>query len=295
MRRPNPVRERGFGLLAFVLLTAIVAFTLVVGYAGVMTRKEASRVPARQEAYLRQVALQVEQAWRASAYVYDAPGPSNSLTAEQVLTAAGVVPQYGLQAALSNVRVSDGIAYRSLVVYLPAETDESNPPNLASFRSTGEFQSCSNTSQECATRSFLVFSSLDLQRELTKETQARLNKLAFKAQGYFKARMLLDPERNVSVNYFRKPMGACEVMDNDLGCMDTYQPLVVLGGPSSYSRTRMATALGLTDEELFSAWGYPIEASNLQDSVTDDAPYTMAFRAARPSGGFLTVKAVQQL
>lgn len=294
MRRPSPMRQRGFGLLAFVMLTAIVAFTLVVGYAGVMTRKEANRLPARQAAYLEEAATQVEKAWVSHAYAIDSPSASNTTTAEQVLSVAGVTAQYGLQVALSDVRVLNGVAHRSLVLFLPSETDESNPPNLAKFKTTGQFESCSNTGAECAPRRLKVFNSLELQQELTRETQARLLRLAQKAQSYFKARMLQDPERNVSVNYFRKPMGACEVLDIDLGCMDTYQPLAVLDNPARYSRTRMAVSLGLTDEELFSAWGFPIEASNLLDSVTDDAPYSMSFRALRPGGGFVTIKAVQQ-
>lgn len=294
MRRPSPTRQRGFGLLAFVMLTAIVAFTLVVGYAGVMTRKEANRLPARQAAYLETAVAQISKAWAVHAYAIDAPGASNTTTAEQILQVASVTPQYGLQAALSDVRITNGVAHRSLVVYLPSDTDASNPPNVAAFKTSGQFASCVNANADCAPRRFKVFSSLELEQELTRETQARLGRLAQKAQSYFKARMMQDPERNVSVNYFRKPLGACEVLEMDLGCMDTYMPLAVMDNPTKYSRTRMASALGLTDEELFSAWGFPLEASNLLDSVTNDAPFTMSFRAMRPGGGFLSVKAVQQ-
>lgn len=295
MRRPNPMRQQGFGLLAFVMLSAIVAFTMVVGYAGVMTRREANALPAKQERYVRDSVEAIREAWRSNALTWDAFSLGNTTTAQDILKASGVQLRYGAQVVLSNVVKVDaeGIAFRSVLFYLPVETDETSPPDISAFQSTGSFVSCPSPSDECSKRVYQVFSSADLERALSKETRLRLTRVAEKAQSYFKARMLQDPERNVSVNYFHKPFGACEVMEMDLGCMDTYQPLVSLDSGTSLSRTRLAVNLALTDEELFTAWGRPIEASNLQDSETTDSPYTMTFRAPNQAGGFYTVKAVQ--
>ncbi len=295
MRRPGPSRQQGFGLLAFVLVTAVVAFTFIVGFAGVMVRKEANALAGRQQAYVQDALDRVSRLWELNAYQLDAPGAANTVTAEKILQSAGVTLKHGAQVALSNVMVTDGLTHRSVVLYLPADSDASNPPDLAKFTTTGQFDSCTNAGEYCAPRVFLVWSSKPLQEELARETQARLARVASKAQSYFKARLLQDPERNVSVNYFRKPVGGCEALPLDLGCMDTYAPLVTLDAGAAYSKSRMAEALALTDEELFSAWGLPLEASNLQDSVTDEPPFTMVFRAAKPAGGFLSVYAVQPL
>lgn len=295
MSRPSPARQRGFGLLSFVLVTAALAFSLVVGYAAVLTRQEANGLADKREAFLTQQLELLESYWRANAYAIDRTGLGNTTTAEELFKAARLTNQYGLALALSDVRVqaSEDIAYRVAVLYLPAETDETNPPDLQRFRTTGEFQ-CANPGADCASRVMKVFSSLELQRELQRETQARLTQVAQKAQSYFKARMLQDPERNVSVNYFRKPLGACVVEPMDLDCVDTYQALMGTGVNGS-NKLLMATNLALADEELYSAWGLPIEASNLQDSETLDTPFTMVFRALKPSGNFMRIIAVQQI
>lgn len=297
MRRPTPSRQQGFGLLSFVVISAIVAFTLVVGYSANMTRKQVLDLLPRQNSHLDASMQLIEQMWAQRAYELDYASPSNDRNVDEVLQWSGVHRRGGMLAAMSSVMSlpAEGIAYRSVVLYYPSETDDVNPPDIDHFKATGEFKSCANETADCAARVFRVFNSIDVERALAKETVARLNRVAQKAQSYFKARMLQDPERNISVNYFRRPMGECEVFPIDLGCVDTYQGLVTMSGPTTYTRGRLAINLGLNDEELFSAWGHPIEVSNLQDSSTVAAPFSMAFRARKPLGGFVSISAVQQI
>lgn len=295
MRRPSPQRQQGFGLLVFVIITSVIAFSLVIGYSGVLTRSQANKLESAQKAYLEETQTQLLSLYARNAYFIDQVSMSNTATVEQLLTGANVRMRYGLQAALSRVLTStDGLPYRVVAIWLPTEADGTNPPDLNTFISTGKFNSCSNMSDGCPTRQYLVFDSLDIERNLQKQTVAHLTRIALKAQSYFKARLLLDPEKNVSINYFRAPTGTCAAMDDDLECLDTYTPLTQVQA-GALTLTRTAQNLRLSNEELLSGWGLPIEASNLTDSVTDDSPYTMAFRAATPSGTFLTIKAVQQL
>lgn len=289
MRRPSPSRQQGFGLLTFVILTAMVVLAMVSGYSGLLTQQAANALVATQQKYLLDMSATLDTVWDQHAAMLDDPSPSNTVTAAQVLQLAGISPRHGATLVLSNVMVSaaDNVAFRYAALYLPAETDATNPPDLAHFMATGEFRTCIDPDAECAERQFRVFSSLDAQRELSTETHRRLKKVAAKAQTYFKARMLQDPERSIDINYFRRPSGTCYVSGSmDLDCLDNYTPLV---------GTRAAQALGLSDEELYTAWGAPIEASNLQDSNTGATPFSMAFRARRPLGDFMTVRAVQQL
>lgn len=297
MRRPSPMRQQGFGLLSFVVITSVVSLTLVLGYAGLLTRKVANELFSSQQKYAEQVALQIEELWPQYAGQLDSPVLGASVTAEDLLRTAGVSLQSGARVALSDVLSlpAEGLTYRAVVVYLPSETDESNPPDLERFRLTGEFRSCSDETAFCGDRAFFVYTSLQAERDLIRETQLRLNKVASKAQSYFKARMLQDVERNIDVNYFRRPFGGCEVVEVDLGCADVYEPLVQVDPLAGATRTRMAAQLSLTDEELYSAWGQPLEASNLQDSVTDASPFSMSFRARKPNGDYISIKAVQQL
>ena len=297
MSRPRPMRQQGFGLLIFVLLTGIIAFSLVVGYAGLMTREQANGLKGGRATYLQETVAQLEALWRLNAFQLDEASPSNALDGEQLLTMAGVTKKGGIEALVSPIlRVpGESTVYRNVVIFYSTETDESNPPDRSLFLLTGEFKSCLDTSLKCAERDFILFNSLEIQRSLAKITQERLLRIAFKAQSYFKARQLQDPERNISVNYFRKPMGGCVVSQMDLDCVDVYTPLTSLTSMTTSSRLLLAVNLGLSNEEMFSGWGRPIQVSNLQDSETNDAPFTLSIRAEIPFGGFKTIKAIQQL
>lgn len=298
MRRPSPVRQQGFGLLSFVVVTSIVALSLVLGYSGILTRKVANELLSTQAKYVKDVAGQIEAMWpQYAGRLDDVNMAVNTATAADVVRLAGVNLKPFAFVEMSSVLTvpSEGLSYRNVVVYLAAETDEANPPELDQFRATGVFQSCTDMAAPCADRVFHVFSSLELERDMAREARSRLNKVASKAQSYFKARMLQDVERNIDVNYFRRPNGACEVQPMDLGCVDTYQPLATANPLGGTDLTRMAINLGYNDEELFSPWGDAIEASNLQDSETGATPFTMSFRVRNPAGGFYTIKAVQQL
>jgi len=294
MRRPIPQRQQGFGLLVFVVISSIVALSIVVGYSGILARSQANQLISNQQRYLNSAKTSVMSFYERNAYAIDERSMSNTTTIAQILAGANVPVRYGLQAQLSNVLTSpEGLPYRAVALWLPSETDGTNPPDVARFITTGQFMSCSNGSL-CAVRQFQVFDSADIERRKAKQTIALLELTAMKAQSYFKARLLQDPERNVSVNYFRAPSGVCRVQPMDLECLDNYTPLATIGG-GGVTPSITATNIGLTTGELVSAWGRPIEASNLTDSVTDDVPYAMSFRAATPAGTFYKVKAVQQL
>lgn len=288
MRRPTPSRQQGFGLLILVVLTAMVTLMFVTGYSGLLTQQAANTLKATQERYLLETSKSLEAVWEQHAATLDAPG--NTATSADILRMTGISPRHGSQLLLSNVLFStvDNLTYRNAVIYVPTDSDTTNPPNLAHFLATGEFISCTNSSEPCDTRVFRVFSSLETQRKKSAETYFRLQKVAAKAQSYFKARMMADPEHAIDINYFRAPSGSCNATPAmDLGCsMDTYQPL-----HSQAARLMF----GLSDEELYTAWNTPIEVSNLQDSSTTAVPFSMAFRARRPLGDYVIVRAVQQL
>jgi len=288
VRRPTPVRQRGFGLLAFVLLTAAVALSLVVGFAGTMVRSHHNMLVERNNGWLKEQAQRIQDLWRLEAFRLDEASASNPYTAASVLSAAGVTPRWDAEARLSRVLLKDGLSYRVLVLYMPSESDAANPPNWARFDATGEFQPCGNMGANCAERQFVVISSLELQQEMAREARARLTQAAYRAQTFFKARLMLDPERNVSVNYFRVSSGSCSGSSAlEVGCLDTYQSLV--------DAERSAVALGLQGDDLVSPWGRPIEASNLLDSESEMPPFTMSFRTRTPAGTYLYVKATQPL
>ena len=307
MSRRQPARQRGFGLLVFALMASVIALSIVLGYSGLLTREEANQRPAKLQRQLEQYREQLEGYYRQNARLLDHPVTGSGVTAEYVLGAAGVPLQRGLRAALSQLLTTDGQMYfRRLVLYYPSETDESNPPDLARFQSTGVFASCVNPALACAPRLSVLYDSLEIHQQARLETERRLKRVALKAQAFFKARMLQDPEKNISVNYFRAPFGGCLYASDlshptarslsELECLDSFTPLATLSGVGGWeARTNLAQVLGLAPEELVSGWGSPIEASNLLDSETAEPPFTMVFRAQPPMGPPMVVRAVQQI
>ncbi|MNR71664.1 hypothetical protein D3C71_22950 [compost metagenome] len=297
MYRLRLARQRGFGLFVFVLAASAIALSLVLGYSGMMTREEANRRPVKQRTAMEQHRQQILAFYRTVAGEYDRASAGNTYTVADVLKGASINQRWGLQAEMSNLLPAEGnLRYRRFVLYYPSETDEANPPSIEAFRQTGVFQSCANPDLDCAKREFMVFDTLSIHREAAQETQRRLERIALKAQAYFKARMMQDPEKNISVNYFRPMFGKCDKrLSMDLQCVDTFAPLVVRNGFGWAPTNNLAQTLGLTDEELLSAWGDPIEVSNKEGSEVSEPPFTMVFRVPSPFGGYYTVRAIQQI
>jgi hypothetical protein len=297
MHKQGPSRQQGFGLLMFVLVLGIIAFTLVLGYSGTLSRQQTNTLEQSQKQYVADSMAQVSRMWKTNALALDNTSGSNTVTAQEVLRLSSVQLRYGASVALSRVLLDpmSNSAYRVFALYLPTTEDETAPFDAAAFESSGELPTCAGSTESCTRRVLGTFSSLRVQRDLAVETEARLRRIASKAQAYFKARMLQDPERNISVNYFRKPSGDCQVHEMDLGCMDTYVPLVELESFGELRATRVAQNLGLGSQELLSGWGSPIEVSNLEDSKVSASPFSMAFRARTPTGETLTIFAVQPL
>lgn len=290
-----PSRQQGAGLLFFVVMMTVIALSFVLGYSGVMARQQATSSERAHREYVAQSLLKIEQAWRLNAYAYDSPASQSSLTVDSVLSNAGVLPRFGMEAVLSGPLVdpATNLTYKVLAIYLPRILDGEAAIDFTGFKASGVLPPCSGAT--CPDRILESFSSLDLERELNVETNARLNRIALKAQAYFKARMLQTPERDVSINYFRKPSIDCVVSAIDLDCLDAYTPLSEMTDGSTLTASRTANNLALGSGELLTAWGQPIEASTLLDSSTSSPPYTMVFRAKTPTGAYLKVIAVQQL
>lgn len=297
MSRPNARREQGFGLLVFVMIITVLAFSLILGYSGVLAKKHANDVRSVQERHVAESAARLEAFYRLHAYELDQDSMASPVSAELLGRAAGITKAHQMELWLSSLlRNPEGLTYRKVALWMPSDTDmEGNSPDFGLFSSTGEFVSCSDASRPCSDRVFTVVSSEAIQRELMAETRARLQKIAYKAQAYFKARLLQDPERNISTNYFRPSGNVCPGLERDIKCFDTYGPLAEVAMDGKPVPSDTAFLLGLTDEELVSAWGMPIELSNLQDSVTDDLPFTMALRTLMPNGQFMQLTVTQPL
>lgn len=283
--------QRGFALLAFVLALAVVAFSFVLGYSVNLTREQAAALPEAQRAYLADVRAQLLVLYRERARTASQTTSQWRAVAadENVLATVNAPLRWGAQATISEPLPDEqGAPYQRIVVWLPTDTDAENPPDLETFRATGQWRSCAEPAP-CAERPFVIVDGQALQRELRAQAQERLMRAAYKLQAYFKARVLQDPERPMNVNYFRNPRGgACPAapVAPDFGCINEYRALAA-GDP-------VAVHANLLAEDLVSPWGEPVEVSNLLDSESARAPFSMALRVpVKGTERYLRVLALQ--
>jgi hypothetical protein len=305
-------KQEGFGLLAMVTAILAVAVAFVIGYETTLAQKVKNNAYVAKMAYLQQVESGIQDFYAQHAFALDQAGMGNPYTAQDLLSHSGEPSRYEVQAALSNVlQDPSGVAYRVLVLYTPSDTDSVNPPDLSRFSTQGVFSSCQSVASPCAQRAYVVFSSLELERKLTRGTEKRLDDIAAKAQVYFADRRQLDPEKDITRNYFNSPYGSCNGSPLDLGCFDSFDSgsgsnaLATQNTDGSWSLTATAKNLGASLYDVLDAWGNPIQVSNntadidtfLGKSLTSpqSPPFMMLFRAYTPGGAYLQKAAIEPL
>lgn len=296
-------------MLAFTVVLAIVAFTIVLGYSVSNAKSQVSALAANQKAYLNDVRAKVTAAYEANALTLDADATWTSVTTgDQLLALAGITPRWGLQAAISPPVAREGVKYRVVAAWLPIDSDVVDEPTLAA---NGTFTPCPLSTADCVNRRLyvVVADGFAVQRRNAKKALAQLEQIALQAQSFFKAKYLQDPERNVSVNYFRPPYGGCSPIAEQFPCIDT--PAPIWGVSPAIKQTNavqnLTSLLGLADAPVLNPWGLPVEACNgnacndgtpskvTWDPLTQGAPYSMLFQTRTPWGGSYMVYAVQQI
>lgn len=292
-RRLYP-KQDGFGLLFFVAILGAIAINLLLGPMSAVIRNDHSTQQATQQKALANLSLGLE------AYYYsDLAGIDNSAktTAVAKSEAAAFLPLASVprvQYHVSEPLLQNGTYYRKWVFYIPSITEESNPPDFATFRASGNWVPCSNMANSCEPAPYVIFSSDRLHREASVRVYQTLSRVILKSQSYFKTRRIQDPQLSTVPNYFRTESNDCSyVHPEDLGCLDTYQPLATVSG-NVLTPTDVAKKLQLSESELLSPWGTVLEMSNKQDSEYIEVPYTAAFRFKGPNGTYIGMKAVQQ-
>lgn len=291
-----PRRERGVVLVAFATVLSALLLVGTLGWVMTMTQMQLVQREPRKQAYIEDVQKSLDD------YVANnfelLSNPSTSVTTVSVLAGAAITRRWGLELDVSKSLTSNGLPYRIVVAYLPTDTDDRNPPDIGTFKATGQFVSCPDTAGPCSPRKVATTSTLDYQREADKVTQLRLQTIAVRAQLYFKQRVLADPERRVTVNYFRPTSGDCTlVAARDLPCHDIAESLA-----SHVDGRRTAAMLGLSPEDLLDGWGGEILVRNgpagsigPAGAETVAPPYSMLVQAVNPYGQQMRTVATQPL
>lgn len=306
--KANLHKQRGVALLAFTVALAIVSFTIVMAYSVSSAKQQVAALEANQTAYLTDVRQKLTVAYAANAATIDS---DSAITSDNVLAFAGIVPRWGLEAKISAPLAREGIKYRVIAAYLPYEADDPAAESAPRFESDGTFTPCPSNTADCKKRlKYVVVSDgFAIQRDNAKKALAQLEQLTLNAQAYFKAKTMLDPEHNVSVNYFRPPYGGCSPIAEQLPCIDAPAPIFGVNPAirQSNAEQSMAELLGLPNAPVLNPWGLPVEACNgpfCVDTATGKGvnwepvlgpPYSMVFLTRTPWGGVYRLYAVQQL
>lgn len=310
--KANYHKQQGAALLAFTVALAIVTFTIVMGYSISSAKHQVAELESNQTAYMADVRAKLVSAYASNALTLDSDSSWTAVNdGKAMLALAGVVPRWDIEAKISPPISREGVKYRIIAAYLPYEADGPAPAEVPVMANDGTFSPCPANTADClARRKYVVVSDgFAIQRGNAKKAMAQLEQLTLNAQSFFKAKTMLDPEHNVSVNYFRPPYGGCSPVAEQLPCLDTPAPIFGVSPAIRQGNTEqgMAELLGLPNSPVLNPWGLPVEACNgpfCVDAATGKGanwepvfgpPYSMVFLTRTPWGGVYRLYAVQQL
>ena len=285
------LRQSGAAALIMVVAISVVAFTLIVGMATNFARQEALQLPIKQQAYLEELKAEGLAFYIKEATRLDSDLQWTSVSTEADLqTAINFTPKWGVHSAISNRLLgANGSVYRKIVFWLPSGTAEDALIDLNTFVSTGSIAPFSTCAQgnTCEKRLISVVDGEAVEYQNSINANDQLNRLALKAQSYFKAHWLQDPEKNVSINYFRLPYGGTTPTNQDIGNIPAY---------TAISNTNLVSLLNLDAADIKNPWGLEVLVSNVQDSSYITAPFSMSFKSQAPFGTTqFVIQAIQPL
>jgi len=275
-----PRQQGGYFLIAITAALAVIAFGFIIAYSSLLAKKQQQTLFLAQQAYMADVNSALTATYAQNAGTIDSITDANNWNATSFLSLAGIQLKWGAQVAFAQGLVQDGINYSVIVVWLPTNTDTTNPPNFN--ETTGAFVSCTNTQASCSPRAYAIISGLTIQATLQANAIKQLDTLAGIHQAYFKAKLLQDPDKNIAINYFRAPDGNCANASN-MPCIDTY---------TNESLTAIPGLLGISSDLLINPWGLPIEVSNNEGSSLS-YPFSLSIKSETPWGSFINILAIQ--
>jgi hypothetical protein len=303
--KSDQASRQGFALVGFAVVLAIVAFTVVLGYSVSAAKTASNNLRKNQQAYLSDVHTKLVAAYAANAATIDADtswagvSTDNEEHTSALLALAGVSSRWGLTVKMTPPISRENIKYRVLAAWLPYE---SSTPEVPVLNTDGSFVPCPQASPDCTRllQYVVIAEGFAIQRQNAKKSDELLSHIAQQAQSFFKTKFLQDPERNVSVNYFRPFLG-CNAVAEQMPCVEASAPIwgVTPQIIQANSTQSMAELLGLPSAPVLNAWGIPVEVCNgascADSKVSISAPpYSMFFQSLTPWGTSTRVYAIQQ-
>lgn len=268
-------RQRGFIVPTALALSISVAVMIYIGFAMNLAAKESARLDEKKQQWIRETQDALNAWYRRRAEVIDAE--SGALSQATVLQEAGVRLDYGAQFASTARKSAAGVMYHNLAVWLPHDGATGTGLDAAS----GEFRPGTLTNGDTAPILFAFIDGRAIETDLYLTTVRRMRTNASILEGYFKARLLADPDSDSGVNYYRAA-DCSNPKNGELPCIDTHVALTSSG---------VMPTVGLAQNDATSAWGSAIDISNLEGLPAGDP--TISIRTMTPWGESIQVIGVR--
>jgi hypothetical protein len=270
--------QHGYGLLPVLAVLALlgmgVATTQMIFTDSIIERNRSTKY----ELDLDRVASEIE-----SAYERANIEPHGTATIPEALQRHLPLLPSRASLKMSLALAKDGVVFRRFVIYELTGTDTTQWNEL-----TGEFSAAPDTR-------WRLIDGYAVQSRRILQTQQHLGNLALAFQRRFSLRVAADPLHDSGINHFRPTSTSCVPSRDELPCVDVYVPLSQLVAQSYGSAKPLSQSVGLAEADYVSAWGTPIEFSNLLDSQVSSPPFTAALRVVTPWGYPIIINAVQQI
>lgn len=303
--RRSAKHQRGLALLVFVIALAAAAGTIVLGYSMLEARDAVNRYDTRRAEFGQEVRARIASAYEEFKAEVDTPplsGESAWGRPDHWLQVARITPSYDMRLFVSDSLVQGNLRFRRIVAYFPAPDDTGPDPEFDA--ASGVFELCPGGG--CASmRTSVTFEGREVQARAMAETLRAMTQVALKAEAWFQARVLEDPDRDLSLNHFGGG-GDCDSVGahRTIPCyaFEEVEDALVRNEDMAQSLTASGQAfvglVGVDGTQRRSAWGsafYVANTSASSDEWHSVPPFRLKILAYTPWGERLTVEAVQPI
>ena len=302
--------QRGFAFIVFSVILVTLGLGFVILQSIELARHQANTYQQTQLTRVNAAASRVRAWYLENARWIDAQpaDPSHpTLTGANVLEQAQVPGHWNLTAYLSDPITHGSLQYRTISILAPRDSAPAESFDAA----TGTLTVC--PAGTTCVRASATVDGYPIESEYYARSLKQLNDLALAAQAYFNGHFLANPDRDVSVNWFRAPSaaaGTCTHDDQEMACLDGWADIASNSDAQATLALLGLPAAGTATGQMTNAWGGTIYLANGNDAgfgalglpfpnsapgTVPGSPYQLALQTLTPWGQAITLYATQTL
>ncbi len=269
-------QQRGFITASAIVATFGVVALIYFSFAMSVYAKKVGEQDDNQREWLAETQHKLDAWYERNKAAIDAN--TDPIPVNVILSQSGVVLEHGAKIESTPRLIAAGIGFHNIVIWIPHDgasgtglnplTGEFNPGLLADGVTLAPTKFALTNGRAIETRAYL-----------STVTKMRANASRF--EGYYQAKLSLDPDADATIDYFRAA-DCASPKNGELPCIDTHTDI----GPGN-----VQTLLGLSSDDIVNAWGGAVQISNLEDLPTGG--HTISLKTATPWGQDIQIIAVR--